>query len=82
MICQYNNISLTYERYAITNGTLFNNMKNISNTSTQLGLTLPVRTSDIIYGNSTNSTYWKLNIPLTVGGTCNGTIEFSAISNE
>jgi hypothetical protein len=29
---------------------------------------------------TTNSTYWRVKVPLSVGGLCNGTLEFSATS--
>jgi hypothetical protein len=56
-------------------------MINLTNSSVQINWTTPIpaREDDNAYGNSTNSTYWRLQIPLTVGGTCNGTIEFSAV---
>jgi hypothetical protein len=78
MICDYGNISLSYQRYSFKNGIAFENMVNITNTSTLINFTISSRTNDTSLGNSTNSTYWKLNIPLTVGGNCNGTIEFKA----
>jgi len=48
------------------------NLTNIQNWN------LPVKTNDTNVGNETNTTYWRLEIPLNVGGNCNGTIEFRA----
>ena len=83
MICGYGNISMNYERYTALSGTSYDNMINLSNSSTQLtNFTLPVRTNDANYGNDTNTTYWRIQIPLTIGGYCNGTVIFSAIENS
>jgi hypothetical protein len=73
------NISNTYERYSLTNTTAFENMFNISNTSRMLNLTIPFRENDITYGNSTNATFWRLEVPVGVTGACNGTIIFGAV---
>ena len=79
MICDYGNISIGYERYNITNGSSYDSMTNLTSEFAGIpNFTLPIRTNDINYGNDTNTTYWKIQIPLTIGGYCNGTIQFSA----
>ena len=53
--------------------------KEITNISTMIDdFTLPVRTNDTAYGKDTNETYWMIEVPLSVGGYCNGTIVFTA----
>ncbi len=82
MICAIGNITLTNERYHPINGTPFNNMFNLSNTSTSIdGFNLAVRTNDsnVELGEDLNATYWMLEIPLSVSGFCNGTVVFSAV---
>jgi len=79
MICDYNNISIGQQRFATTAGVDFDIMLNLTNSSADIpSFSLPVRTNDTAYGNDTNLTYWKLQVPLSIGGYCNGTIEFSA----
>ena len=79
MLCEYGNITHGWQRYTFNNETSYAFMINLSNTSTLVqNLTLPIRTNDIDYGNDTNVTYWRIQIPLSVGGFCNGTIQFSA----
>ena len=69
-----------YQRYSTSAVAIFNDMWNLSNTTTQVfNWTLPQRTNDTIYGKDMNATYWMLEVPYTVGGLCNGTIEFTAI---
>ena len=81
MICESGgNISFGSMRYAQNNNTLFSDMENITNQSRRIGnFTVGQRFKDSAVGNSTNSTYWKLQIPLGVGGICNGSIVFKAI---
>ena len=54
-------------------------MNPMSNVSQMLNITLYQRTNDIINGNDTNFTYWKVMIPPLTVGACNGTVIFSAI---
>lgn len=76
MNCVTGNITVSNERYSNNNITFV----DLTNTTTQiLNWTLPVRTNDTNYGNDTNTSYWQLEIPLSVSGYCNGTLEFSAI---
>ena len=84
MICERNNISIDLERYFVANSSaIFDEMVNLSNTSTNVNdFTLPVRTNDVVRANDTNTTYWRIQIPLGIGGYCNGTIQFSAFESE
>ncbi len=77
--CAYGNITLGYQRFAAAPDTAFDDMFNLTNITADVpAFELPVRTNDTNYGNDTNATYWRLQVPLTVGGNCNGTIEFTA----
>ncbi len=83
MICEVGNISMHYERYATNISISYGNMTNLSNTSTLIpDFTLPVRTNDVAYGNDSNVTYWRIYVPSQVSGSCNGTIEITAIQAE
>ena len=80
MFCEQGNISVDLERYSLNTTVTFANMTNLTNTSTQIpDFALWARTNDTAYGNDTNTTYWKLEIPNSVAGNCNGTVEFLAI---
>ncbi len=79
MICELGDMALDRERFSLNYGEDFDAMIPVTNTSTLIsGLTVPVRTNEYDYSDSTNQTYWKLRVPLTVGGYCNGTLEFFA----
>lgn len=83
MFCDFGNITHGYKRYAIgSSGFPFSDMKNLSNMTKRTNLTLPARINDINVDRDQNSTYWKLQVPLGVGGICNGTIIFGAIDAE
>lgn len=82
MICDFGNITFGHQRYAFDNGTDFGLMTNLSNSTVITNFTLPQRINDNTYGWDRNSTYWKLQVPLSVGGICNGTIIFGAIDGE
>ena len=74
------NITFGNQRFDTKNDTAFGNMFNLTNTTRQIfNLTIPQRTVDNSYGNSSNSTFWRLQIPLGASGLCNGTIIFGAI---
>ena len=74
------NITFDYMRFGILNFTPYVNMTNITNQSKQIfNLTVPKRTESRSYGNSSNSTWWRLQIPAGAGGLCNGTVVFSAV---
>ncbi len=80
MICDTGsttNITTGYHRFSITNVTTFGSMFNLTNQTRQIiNLTIPQRTADNGYGNSSNSTFWRLEVPLGASGICNGTIIF------
>ena len=74
------NISSGFERYYLQNVS-FVNMTNISNSSMPISnFTIIARTNDTSphVGADRNFTFWRLQVPTGVTGTCNGTIIFSA----
>lgn len=79
MTCDYGNISLINERYSLSNGTTFASKTILTNASVPLVMNLTNRLNDsqTVFGYDVNTTYWMLQIPTTVGGYCNGTIEFT-----
>ena len=81
MICESGtNITFGNQRYYPNNETAFIDMLNLTNRTTRItNLTLQQRTNDFSFGNSSNSTYWRLQIPIGSAGVCNGTIIFGAI---
>ncbi len=83
MICEFGaNITFGYQRYYPGNNTPYADMYNLTNQSRQIfNLTIPKRTVDAGFGNSTNSTYWRLQVPTGAGGMCNGTIIFGAVDS-
>lgn len=80
MSCLNGNISNANQRYSKFNGTNFADMAKTNN-ETQLihNFTLPQRTSDLAFGNDTNTTFWRLQAPSGISGVCNGTVIFSAV---
>lgn len=81
MLCQLNNISIGQHRYSNVSGINWLNMLNLSYNATLFAnATLKVRVNetDPVAPNSTSPTYWKIRVPLSVGGSCNGTIQFAA----
>lgn len=83
MICEAGtNITFGYQRFYPGNTTAFADMFNLTNQTRQIfNLTIPQRTVDNALGNSSNSTFWKLQIPIGASGVCNGTIIFGAIDS-
>ena len=81
MLCGFGaNITFGNQRYYPNNNTAFSQMYNLTNQTVQMiNVTIPQRQNDASYGNSSNSTFWKLQIPPNAGGICNGTIIFGAI---
>lgn len=74
------NITFDNMRFDTKNDTAYANMFNITNQTKQIfNLTIPQRIADAGYGNSSNSTFWRLQIPLGAGGVCNGTIIFGGM---
>jgi hypothetical protein len=84
MLCQTNNISLNYMRFSNVSGVTWDNMIPLNGTEQMIQrITLQNRTDEnnpIQFGVTTNATYWKIRVPLSVGGLCNGTLRFSATS--
>ena len=85
MICDQGNISFDNQRYALgtnNDGIAFADMRNLSNQTAVTNLTFYSRVDDSAFGWDRNSTFWRLSIPLGIGGLCNGTIIFGAIDAE
>jgi len=81
MVCETGtNITFGNQRFYPGNNTAFGDMYNLTNKTRQIfNLTVPQRTTDSGLGNSSNATFWRLQIPLGASGICNGTIIFGAI---
>ena len=82
MICEAGtNITFGNQRFSPgNNNTAFADMYNLTNQTIQItNLTIPQRTTDSGFGNSSNATFWRLQVPFGSGGLCNGTIIFGAI---
>ena len=79
MICEYGQIPAGYERYSVNVSADYDSMIQLSNESVGIqDFKLPQRVNDAGYGSDRNQTYWRLQIPLSMGGVCNGTIIFEA----
>jgi len=77
--CVAGNIPVAYQKYYVRSGVTYNTMTPVSNLSTMISnFTLPQRTNDTNIWDDKNSTYWKLQIPLSIYGDCNGTLQFAA----
>jgi hypothetical protein len=74
------NITFGKMRYSVVSSTPYVNMTNITNQSIRVNFTLPKRMTSSGYGNSSNATYWRLEVPLGAAGICNGTIIFGGLS--
>lgn len=81
MICEAGtNITFDNHRFYPGNNTAFADMYNLTNRTRQIfNLTIPQRTTDSGLGNSSNATFWRLQVPLGASGICNGTIIFGAV---
>ena len=79
MVCEQGTIPIGYEKFSITSGQNYDSMTALSNNTISMGITLPVRTNDTSYDNDKKQSYWRIYIPSSVAGYCNGTIEFFAI---
>ena len=81
MICEAGtNITFGNQKFYPGNNTVFANMFNLTNQTRQIfNLTIPQRTTEGTLGNSSNSTFWRLQIPAGASGVCNSTIIFGAI---
>lgn len=79
MRCPLGNITIDNERYSFEEGNpAFATMTRVNSSEQATGSVIQRITDERATKNSTNSTYWKLNVPLTVGGFCNGTLVFVA----
>ena len=78
MWCETNNISVGAVKWSVTDTSIYASMANLTNHSNNMNLTLPIRTNDLNPGNDTNTTYWRIQIPLSAAGYCNGTLMFFA----
>jgi hypothetical protein len=79
MICDFGNITFGNQRYSVGINVSFDNMKNLTNQTVDTNFTFFQRTNDLAFGNDTNTTFWKLQIPVLRSGICNGTVIFGAI---
>ena len=86
MDCTSGNIPIEYMDYNFTDDQTYDtNMWNLTDnqlTSGIPGLSIVQRTddSDTKHVKSTNSTYWKIRIPVaSAGGFCNGTVTYAAV---
>jgi len=85
MNCTVGNISLSFLRYNVSNDQSYlTNMWNLTDNKLASGIpgyiiNRRVDDTDYVKLNSTNSTYWKLLVPMGVKGFCNGTVTFSAV---
>ncbi|MEK6946639.1 MAG: hypothetical protein AABX32_03445, partial [Nanoarchaeota archaeon] len=79
MVCESSNISNANQRFSAVNGTDFTQMTKLNNDTQTINLTLPQRTNDLSFGNDSNLTFWKLQVPPLRAGICNGTLLFGAI---
>jgi hypothetical protein len=84
MICDFGNISVGHQRYALgteNSGASYESMNVLLNTTRPTNFSLPSRIDDTNFGFDRNSTLWRLRVPLSVGGICNGTIIFGALED-
>ncbi len=82
------NISIEYEKFNLTSS---NNSElthaqvnslytNLTNTSAVKQFDLSYRTNDTLVGiGDTNSTYWRIYVPVGVAGSCSGNIVFGSV---
>ncbi|MEM3374016.1 MAG: hypothetical protein QXE31_02225 [Candidatus Woesearchaeota archaeon] len=77
--CETSNISYEYHRFSKTKDSLFSNMAFLNNYLNPVitNLTIPKKEYNQIE-NSTKSLFFKLQIPLTAKGKCNGRLVLSA----
>ncbi len=80
MNCTRGNISINNTKYSVVPSSAYVNMINLSAQPKRVGnITFPQRTNDITRANDTNLTFWKLEMPALVSGTCNGSLVFKTI---
>lgn len=76
MVCPLGNISIERERYDFDTNPTYANMRLINSSPQTTGISIQKLINISDPKNTTNSTYWKLSVPLSVGGMCNGTLVF------
>lgn len=83
MLCEAgSNISFGNQRFSLDNDAAFASMINLSNQTTFIpNLGIPRRVTEATLGNSSNSTYWRLQVPLGPSGICNGTVVYGAVQD-
>ena len=80
MNCTKGNVSITNERHSAIKGQSFDAMTNLTELRrTAKNITFPQRTNDLAYEMDRNTTYWKLSLPASISGTCNGTVVFGTV---
>ncbi|HJX05660.1 MAG TPA: Ig-like domain-containing protein [Candidatus Nanoarchaeia archaeon] len=80
MVCEINNITVSFERFATSPATDYNSKTQLGAAEQDLGLTIPAKTAyDEI---RSNSTYWQFMVPAGSQsfGQCNGSVVFVAES--
>ena len=80
--CIQGNMSYSQHRWTLNSSLDFDLMTPLSSSAVEIGnFSLLQRTNDTSYGSGDkNTTYFQLRVPLTVGGYCNGTLYFNALS--
>ena len=78
MICQINNISVSFERFSTNTTANYSTKRQLSATLQDLRLTIPAKTSPEEI--RVNSTYWQFMVPPQAQslGQCNGSVVFVA----
>ena len=80
MLCQINNISISFERFSTNTTSDYNSNKQLLASPQDIGLTIPAKTnaSEI----RVNSTYWQFMVPPQAQsfGQCTGSVVFMAQS--
>ena len=83
MICRRGQIALTWEKYTGHAGSDYTTMTSVTDINTQIqNFVVGKRTDPNSLGNSTNSTYWRLQVPGSVAGMCNGTVIFTGLASH
>ena len=81
-LCELGNITITNHRFSYID-TNWSTMTPLNYSSRNLGnITFPQRQNDTDYGPDRNNTIWRVYIPNSIGGFCNGTVVFNAVQAE
>ncbi|MBN2368113.1 hypothetical protein JXC34_03765 [Candidatus Woesearchaeota archaeon] len=76
-VCSYGVIPIEVERYDVVNDTNYVVMTQLTNSDVMIpDFQVDQRTDDS--EESTNQTYWKVQVPIGAGGVCNGKVMFTA----